>query len=296
MINETNFNFEKPTAIYFNGSYPTPLIIEWEEGDLGLIPFSYFNFGLFLEKFNLVLLSKPFTPVFAKVTQLSNGGAYVPDLNEPNKWDENFVKCNNNKDYLGQRGSFLVNWLVDNKIINTERILTLGHSQGGGEAIRVSSLNPLVTDVAMLSASPLGRIQHIATKYFLEFTSGEIDFDTYLSRQKDIYDEVISAKEKQKNKEEPGDWDENILTYGAHAFTDILMTKANVLYISGTKDMAAFYADQIMLDAILNNKFNVQIKLYEDYEHSFLKVEPSGEINYQNDKWQDVFNEILLWF
>lgn len=32
LINETNFNFEKPTAIYFNGSYPTPLIIEWEEG------------------------------------------------------------------------------------------------------------------------------------------------------------------------------------------------------------------------------------------------------------------------
>lgn len=294
LLNSSDFNFNRPTAIYFTGSLPTPLILEWQDGYLGLIPFAYFNFELFLEKFNLVIVSKPFTPVCAKEIELVNS-CYVPDLSQPNSLDENFLKSNN-LTYLGRRGNFLVNWLVTNNVINTERILTIGHSQGGLEAVRVSSLNSYITDVVMLSAAPFGRMQHVSTKNFIEFSMGKIDFETYLSIQKQIHESIINAKEKIEAEGSDSHLDENILSFAEHAFSDMIKTKANIFYISGTKDMAAFYADQIMIDAVLHNKFNIKTKLYENFEHSFFKVEPSGEVNYEVDKWEDVFAEIMLWF
>jgi hypothetical protein len=63
LINSSKFDKNKPTAIYFNGSLPVPLIIELNNGGLMMIPFSYFDFSKFLDRFNLILVSKPFVPM-----------------------------------------------------------------------------------------------------------------------------------------------------------------------------------------------------------------------------------------
>lgn len=288
LINETDFRFDKPTVIYFNGSLPTPQIIELQDGNLMMPPFSYFNFKSLLDKFNLVLISKPFTPVIAKETEVLNS-SYIPDLTNPDQLDSNFLS-HNNLNYLGSRGSFLIDWLTLNQVISTNRIVNIGHSQGGLEAARVGKLNPCVSDIVMLSAAPFGRAQHVSTNFYLEYLRGKIDFETYLEIQKQILKSII--EEKQSSSET----NLNSLSFTDHAFSDMLQTKANIFYISGTKDIAALYADQVMIDAILHNKFNISVKLFEDFDHSFFKVEKTGEVNYEEDRWEEVFEEILFWF
>ncbi|SRR5690554_4805652 len=292
LINSTNFDINKPTAIYFNGSLPVPLIIEWKNGSLGMIPFSYFNFSKFLERFNLILVSKPFVPVYAKESDLVNS-EYVPDISQPELVDSNFMKSNNLY-YLGKRGDFLVNSLVKNKVINSNRILTIGHSQGGLEAIRVASLNKYVTDVVMLASAPYGRTQHVANDFYLKYLQGEIDFKTYQKYKGEMHQYIREGKVQKDNSDK--NFKESILSFEEHSFKDMMATKANILYISGTEDIAGLYADQVVIDAILNGKNNVQSKLYENAEHSFFKVESTGKVNYEIDYWEEVFDDVLEWF
>lgn len=294
LINGSSFDINKPTAIYFNGSLPVPLILEWNNGSLGMIPFSYFNFSKFLNGFNLILVSKPYVPVYAKETNLVNS-EYVPDINQPDLVDSNYMKSNN-LHYLGKRGDFLVNWLVKNNVINSKRILTIGHSQGGLEAARVASLNNYVTDVVMLASSPYGRTQQVANDFYLKYLQGEIDFETYQKYQNEMYEYIREAKAQKENLKTEVISKETILSFEAHSFKDMMLTKANILYVSGTKDIAGLYADQVVIDAILNGKTNIQAKLYEDAEHSFFKIESTGEVNYEIDYWAEVFDDILKWF
>lgn len=287
LINATKFEANKPTALYFNGSLPTPLIIEWKDSTLGLMPFHYFNFDSFLDTFNLVLVSKPFVPVCAKVTEIVNG-SYVPNIEEPRVLDSNFVKSNN-REYLGKRADFLLNYLKEDSIIKSKRILTIGHSQGGLEAVKIARLNKYVTDVVMLAAAPYGRAQHVATNYYLKYLNGEIDFETMQQKQNNMY-ASISAEYSSKVK------NGNMYSFQEYSFDDIINTEANIFYGAGTRDISSFYAGQLVVDGIINGKTNIITKLYENMEHSFFKVEPSGEINYDDDAWQELFDDILIWF
>lgn len=288
LINSTGFNYSKPTAIYFNGSLPMPLIIEWGNGSLGMIPFTYFHFNKFIDNFNLILVSKPFTPIYAKEESIINS-KYVPDLNQPDLIDSNFSKLNN-LTYLGKRGDYLINWLLEENEINPERIMTIGHSQGGLEAARVASLNKNVSDVVMLGAAPYGRAQHVLNNYYLKYLLKEIDFETYTNFQKEVYKYIYKTKDQNEK------INESILSFEEHAFIDMMQTKANVLYMAGTKDIASFYVDQVVVDAILNGKKNIQGKLIENAEHSFFRVDRLGSVNYEVDYWDEVFNYITIWF
>lgn len=217
------------------------------------------------------------------------------DINQPDLIDSNFTESNN-LTYLSERGDFLINWLLKNEVINDERILTFGHSQGGTEAIRVASINIHVTDVVILNSAPFGRSQHAANNFYLQYLLGEIDFKTYLERQKQIYKYIEDAKNPAENLKTFPISNKNILDFQQHAFTDMMKTEANIFYVTGTRDIASFYVDQVIIDATLKGKNNIRGKIFEDTEHSFFKVEPSGEVNYEIDFWDEVFEDILEWF
>lgn len=289
LINSTKYDISKPSVIFFKGSLPVPLIIKWDDGELGMVPFTYFNFSKFLDNFNLILVSKPFIPVCVEASSLVNS-CYVPDTTQPKKLDSNYMRTDN-LNYLGKRGDSLVNWLLKSGEINANRIITIGHSQGGSEAVRVAKLNKNVTDVVMLGASPYGRAQQVISYYYLKYIRGEIDFKTYLNFQnlmsKSIQEEYIGSNSVSF---------ENPRSFYEYSFTDMLGTSANILYAAGTNDIASFYAGQVLIDSKCHGKNNVEVKLYEDRDHSFFKVDSSGVINREIDSWQEVFDDVSKWF
>jgi pimeloyl-ACP methyl ester carboxylesterase len=293
LINKSGFDRKKPTIIYFNGSYPTPLIWEWEDGYLSMPPFTYFPFDEILNSFNLVLVSKPFTPVYSKQVDLVNT-CYVPNVNFPKCFDIRFIKSNN-LNYLGERGSFIIDYVKDKFFTDSNRLVLVGHSQGGEEVARIASLNSKVTDLVMINASPFGRIQQIATENYIDYLLGKKNFNQFQESRDWILKTLIDAKENKNDLSCLADSDENVLSFSMHGFLDLVNTKANVFYVTGSKDISSFYADQLLFDALLRGKSNITIKLFENVEHSLFFVEPNGEINYEIDRWHETFNLIASW-
>jgi hypothetical protein len=79
----SSYSSVKPTMIYLTGSLPKPLIIEFEDGVQMMPPFHYFDIKELLNNYNLIVISRPFTPVHSYEKDLINF-LYIPDKNNPN--------------------------------------------------------------------------------------------------------------------------------------------------------------------------------------------------------------------
>lgn len=293
LLCESTYSVDKPTIVYLPGSLPKPLVYEFEDGYQIMVPFQYFDTKEFLKSYNLIVVAKPFTPIHAREQDLVNN-LYVPDKSKPNCFDLNYLRCDN-LDYLGKRIDFLINGLIKQKLIDSKRIIVMGHSQGGREAPRVAALNKNVSDVVILSAGAYGRMQHILVDVMRGVLKGETSFDEYLQWRSW---QLESLKEAFEN---PDDYscekgsNRNILSFAAHMFKDILQTRANIYYATGMHDIAALHADQLLIDCWLENKFNIVTKIYPNCEHSFIHVSEDGSLDYEVMYWDLLMGDVLAW-
>lgn len=293
LLCESAYSKDKPTIIYLPGSLPKPLVYEFEDGFQILVPFHYFDTKELLKNYNLIVVSKPFTPVHARESKLVNG-LFVPDKSQPNCFDLNYLRCDN-LDYLGKRTDFLINGLIAENLISSDRVIVMGHSQGGREASRVAALNKKVTDVVVLSCSPYGRIQHILTDLFRDFEAGRKTFEEFQEYRKLMLEDFKSAIENPDSLNCNRATPQNILGFASHALDDIVKTKANVFYGTGAQDIPALYADQLLIDCWMENKFNIVTKIYPNCEHSFIHVNADGTLNYEIMYWDVVMQNVLDW-
>ncbi len=293
LLCKSTYSIEKPTIIYLPGSLPKPLVFEFEDGYQLMVPFQYFDTKELLKSYNLIVVAKPFTPIHAREQDLVNN-LYVPDKSQPNCFDLNYLRCDN-LDYLGKRIDFLINGLIKQELIGQNKIIVMGHSQGGREAPRVAALNKNVSDVVILSCGAYGRMQHILVDVVRSVLKGERNFDEYLQWRSW---QLESLKEAFEN---PDDYscekgsNRNILSFAAHMFKDILQTRANIFYATGMHDIATLHADQLLIDCWTENKFNIVTKIYPNCEHSFIHVSEDGSLNYDVMYWNEVMTDVLAW-
>lgn len=301
LTNIDKFDKEKPTVVYLQGSLPYPLVLTYKDS-LGKIVDAFFNISNFnshklVDNFNLILIARPYTPAIASLNMLAENYTYVPDRYKPNCVDSNFSKTDNLY-YTSKRISFLINALYDQNVINhSKRLLLIGHSQGSDEAIRVAKLNSKVTDVAMLSSSPIGRIQYLALWYHMAYYKGEISFKEYEQKR----DEMLATFKKDcadTTIVNPcgGDSPLNVYSYSEPPIDDIVATNANIFCGFGTKDMTSLYTELISIACIKAKKENLTIKLYEGREHNFFKVKDDGTIDHNDGYWDVVIDDILKWY
>jgi pimeloyl-ACP methyl ester carboxylesterase len=293
LLVESAYDFEKPTVFYLPGSLPKPLIYEFEDGYQMIVPFQYFDTKALFKNYNVILVGKPFTPIHARETDLVNGLS-VPDTSNPNCFDLKYLRCDN-LDYLGKRIDFLINSLLEKKMLNDKRIIVMGHSQGGREAPRIAALNRNVTDVVILSASPYGRIQHILTDLFRDVLVGKRTLEDFQEYRTMMLEDFKSAFEKSDSLHCDRATSENLLGFASHTLDDLVQTRANVFYAAGTHDIPALYADQLLIDCWMRNKFNIVMKLYPNSEHSFIHVNPDGSLDYEIMYWNLVIQDVLKW-
>ena len=171
----------------------------------------------------------------------------------------------------------------------------MGHSQGGREAPRVAALNKNVSDVVILSAGAYGRLQHIMVDFMRSVLKGEKTFQEYMEWRVSA---LVVFKEAFENPDvyscEQGS-NQNILSFAAHMFKDILQTRANIYYATGIHDIAALHADQLLIDCWMEKKFNIVTKIYPNCEHSFIHVNEDGNLNYEVMYWNELMSDVLKW-
>jgi pimeloyl-ACP methyl ester carboxylesterase len=293
LLCESSYSIDKPTIIYLPGSLPKPLVYQFEDGFQIMVPFHYFDTKELLKSYNLIVVGKPFTPIHAREQDLVNN-LHVPDKSKPNCFELNYLRTDN-LDYLGKRIDFLINNLIEQKLIDSKRIIVLGHSQGGREAPRVAALNKNVSDVVILSAGAYGRMQHILVDIMRGVLKGEKTFQEYMEWRVSALEHFKEAFENPDVYSCEQGSNQNVLSFAAHMFKDILQTSANIYYATGIHDIAALHADQLLIDCWMENKFNIVTKIYPNCEHSFIHVNEDGTLNYEVMYWNELMSDVLNW-
>jgi pimeloyl-ACP methyl ester carboxylesterase len=279
--------------IYLTGSLPKPLIIEFEDGVQMMPPFHYFDIKELLNNYNLIVVSRPFTPVHSYEKDLINF-LYIPDKNNPNCLGLDYLRCDN-LDYLGERTDFLIDRLKESGVIPEDRIILMGHSQGGREAARVAKLNKHVSDVVILSCGAYGRMQHVLVDMMRAVLKDEMSFDDYFAQKSAAFEYLKLAIENPEDFSCERGAHKNVLSFATHMVHDILETDAAIYYATGMHDIAALHADQLMVDCWLANKTNIATKVFPNSEHSFIHVDPDGSLNYELMYWDELMTDVLNW-
>ncbi len=293
--NVEGYSPDKPTAIFLPGSLPRPLVIKINDTTDVLTLISNFDCSNLINNFNLIMVNKPYTPLVMEFEKVTENALYVPDLNNPNCFDTNYLRTDNLY-YISERTNTLINSLVENKQITSKRLLLMGHSQGAVEAARVGRINSYVTDVALMSTNPIGRYQYFLMANRLDYQYGEISFTEYKKRSEELLNEFkkASLNPTKSNCHEGSNM--NLISFSESVIDDIKNTKANVFFGFGSKDLRSIFSDLVSLECIKVGKTNCFVTLYENLEHNFFEVDKNGQVDYQKGNWGKTIDDIINWF
>jgi hypothetical protein len=138
-------------------------------------------------------------------------------------------------------------------------------------------------------------MQHVLVDLMRDVVRGEVSFEHYLERRTAAleYLQLAIATPNELSCERGSH--KNVLSFATHMLNDILQTKANIYYASGSHDVSALHADQLLIDCWMENKTNITTKVFPNSEHSFIHVNSDGSLNYETMYWDKVITDALDW-
>ena len=284
----------KPTILFCQGSLPIPLIII-RDNKASLSAFN-FDYKKLILKYNIIIISKPNTPIVADVSTLIDY-CYVPDISSPNEFDQQYLDNNYLEKYI-ERGNDVIKFLQNQTWVDKEKIILLGHSEGASVATRLAEQNPFIHALGYFSGNPDGRFVQYIREERLRASKG-----------------VISAEEAQKNIEQKYEFwkdicraenENGVLPKGGDPwFTwksfscpnrDILpQLKMPVFITYGTEDSGAIGCDLLPIYFELEGNYNYKIRAWINCGHNFEPIRSDGSSDYENMHWQEVVDEFIEW-
>ena len=163
----------KPVLLFFQGSLPRPLVLDFENGALQLVNFN-FDYTKLIGRYHLVTIAMPFTPAVCKLSATNNNACYVPDpKGAPDAFEPRYLRANYLDTYVA-RGQAVVDFLLRQDWVDKQQILALGHSQGSKVALKVALSRPQISRLGFFSGNPLGRFDQFVREYRLAENKGEM--------------------------------------------------------------------------------------------------------------------------
>lgn len=265
---------KKPLFVFCQGSLARPLKFLADDASYPIFPFSE---DVLLEKYHILLVSKPGIPVEEHVNNLNKDYTFPKEALPPKEYI-----LNNNLDYYYKRNNFLVRKLIKEPWIDSKKLVVAGHSEGSYVALKMARTNSNVTHLIYSGGNPLGRMMSLINQSRLNPKEKEQTVNKELSSWRNI---VVN-----KNKRELSDENTSFYTYTlSQDFTkDLLRLKIPVLVTYGTKDQNGIFNDYLNVLTIKEGKKNFTFKSYFNCEHNFFPVDENFEINYEIDNWSEV--------
>lgn len=278
-------NIEKPLFVFCQGSLPVPLIIYDERGSYGTFPF---NPDSISEKYHLVIVSKPYIPVMAEESTLSQG---VPTYTDSaGKYPKEYSD-RNLLSYYSQRNIEIINYLQKQKWVSTAQLVVAGHSEGSSVAAKMASECKKITHLIYSGGNPFGRIMSIIGKN----RAMESDTDsTRFGEQSIIYWEKV-VKNQNSMDASQGDTDKATYEFSYPMIKYLEKLKIPVLVSYGTKDASALFNDFLQVEIIRQGKRNFTFKAYVGTEHNFFPLTEDNKPNYDIFNWDKVAGDWLKW-
>jgi pimeloyl-ACP methyl ester carboxylesterase len=251
-----------------------------------------FDYQKIVEKYHLVVVSMPKTPVVVSKENLNERFLYVPDLNNPNELSKEYVEA----DYLDNyviRANAVIQFLNTKSWVNPDKLVVAGASQGSKVATKIAAANNQVSHLGLFSANPFGRIDQYIRQSRLDAQLGKISWekaDSLMNRQYDIFTKAYNSDSIKKQPRLMA-W----RTFSEPFYDDWLSFDIPIYLAYGTEDRTSDLCDLIPLFFIQNNKTNLTLKRYLHLEHNFFELDENGELNFEKGHWNDVMMEFINW-
>lgn len=270
---------KKDLIFFLQGSDPSPLISEDDNGKFLLLPFDIKE----LSRENIfIVISKPKIPVYL----------HFKDLDDHFKINDRKILTSYFKDntlqYLSDEVNLLTKIYAKDKRIRN--IYVIGHSQGGRVVLHIH--HKKIRKIAVLSVNLFGRYEESINRMRYEEISRQ---DSTV--QKKIEQEYLSYHQLIRRTRFSDTLDDlSLKSYKTFtvpgSFAELEKIKIPILIAYGSNDIGvAFSNDMIRLR--LTDKKNFSFKVYPLLSHNFEK--PSNAGNENENHWQQVFEETVAW-
>ncbi|MGV3631227.1 MAG: hypothetical protein ACO1O6_08475 [Bacteroidota bacterium] len=292
IVLDTSLNVRKPVFLFCQGSMPVPLFTEFDGKTYPICGGApNFDLGKIREKYHLVVISMPKTPVAADFRHLNESYCYVPDtLTKQVSMD--FLKADYLQNYV-DRGLTVLKFLRKQSWVNNSDLIVAGHSQGTKVACKIACADKHVKKLGLFSPNPFGRIDEFLRRARLDAQKGKISWEEADRIMEEQYAFYKTAFDPGSIAKDPGllAWQ----TFSEPFIDDWLQLKIPVFIAYGSEDRCSDLCDLVPLFFIREGKNNLTMKRYLHVEHNFFPVESDGKVDYDNGKWKEIMNTFLLW-
>lgn len=273
----------KPLFFFIQGSLPHPLIITDNGGNYGVFPFDTDSIE---QRYHLVIVGKPFTPVIVDKSKLKNFQFVDGNTNR-------FVKEYIKRNYLGyyvDRDIKVLEFLLKKKWVMKNKLVVSTHSEGSTIGAKLCVLYPKVTHLIYSGGNPFGRyINIILQNRFEELSDTSVNSETAYSQWKNI------VKEPQQIDNNDGDTYKGTFGFSIPPINYLRKLKIPVLVSYGTMDYCSPFNDYMRLEFIQKGKRNFTFKPYIGLEHNYFPKDKLGVLNQNEFNWNKVSSDWLKW-
>ncbi len=288
----------RPTLLFCQGSQPLPLIVDRKDGKRTAWIFEVFDYEKIAERFNLIMISSPHTPLITNEENLNTQGAYILDKKNNFSFSPDFLKANYMERYV-ERGSAVIRYLCEQKWVDQKRLYVIGHSQGAKVGTKIAAENEeAIAAFGFLSGNPLGRIDNPVREARLAQHKGLLTEEEAQKKINETYEWWKWVNENVDNPD-PGHPEptRNAVSFNIPVLPELLSLKIPVYVAYGTYDIGSLYCDLLPIDFIRVGKKNYKVVPYPGLEHNFFEVDAQGKPDYKGEAhWTEVMNNLIGWF
>ena len=248
----------KPLFLYIIGSGPCSIMMQVKDKIGSSI---IFDFKEITEKYQLVVLTKPFIPF------------YIDDVFQiPQKYYET-----DSLDYQAKCNSLVIDYLIDNELIDSSKIVVCGVSHGSDVASQIALINKNVTHLACIAGNGLLQTYNFINDVRKEYRNGKISESEAEKQTQDLFKKFQKIYANPTSQEK---WWGHTFKYWYSFFKESTVSKLlklsiPIFFAKGTEDESGCIegSDIIPIEFIRHNKDNLTYKSYWGVNHMFKKNE-----------------------
>ncbi len=272
---------KKPILLFVQGSLAKPLITFTSQGS-HYSPFS-FSEEIFTKNFHLICINKPGIPLLLNKSELRPNGELRD--RRTNLLPKEYIE-RANLDFYTERNNKIIEYLIKQPWVDTNKIVVAGHSEGASIAVKMAVKNKNVTHLIYSGGTPYySRILSM----IMQDRKLESEKESWVENDFDYWKKV---NERPFDSSQEHGWNtyKGTFSFSENLNDDLKRLTIPVLVSYGTKDTACPFNDLLRV-----NKTNITFKPYLKREHNYFGLLENGQINYENFGWDKVGRDWLLW-
>lgn len=292
IIADTSFQHRKPILLFCQGSQPVPLFVNVGNNQIVEIALSNFDLEKMKEKYYVVVISQPHTPLIANIKQLNQNYAYITDSTRQHSYSKKYLNADFMENHV-YRANRVIRFLNSQKWIDKTKLIVMGHSQGARIAVGIAKSNRKVTRLGLFGYNPLGRIDTSIRQARKDAESGKITWEQADSITQNTYSFMEEIQHPDTLIQHPNlvSWN----SFSKSTMFDLLSLDIPIYIAYGSHDIVADLCDLLPILFTEKEKQNLTIHRYSQLEHNFFPILENGEIDYQNGRWKEIMNDFIEW-